>query len=77
MLRCGPEVTGNCMENADHYYEVLHCKRFHNDESGPWFMISDGMSGSKCGEEAVKIMSDKKLRFVLNIFLIFFFFKFC
>lgn len=53
MLRCAADSTGPCMENAEHFYEILHCKRFHEDETGPWHMISDGMSGAKCGEEMV------------------------
>lgn len=55
MLRCKGDSSGRCMENAEHFYEVLHCERFHKDESGPWFMLSDGMSGSKCGEQIVNL----------------------
>lgn len=58
MWRCGRETTGLCTENAEHFYEVLHCERFHKDMSGPWAMISDGMSiHSKCGALAVNVFA--------------------
>lgn len=54
MWRCGPQTTGPCNENAEQFYEVLHCERFHRDNTGPWAMLSDGMKlTSKCGAEAV------------------------
>lgn len=54
MWRCGPQTTGLCNENAEHFYEVLHCERFHRDITGPWAMIADGMAKtSKCGALAV------------------------
>lgn len=53
MLRC-KEGTGRCMDNAEHFYEILHCERFHKDEAGPWAWLSDGMNNdSKCGELTV------------------------
>lgn len=54
MWRCGPQTTGKCNENIEHFFEVLPCERFHRDVTGPWAFISDGMSlHSKCGANAV------------------------
>lgn len=54
MMRCKADSTDTCNDNAEHFYEILHCERFHKDESGPWYMLSDGMdTGSKCGEKVV------------------------
>lgn len=55
MMRCKEETTtGPCSDNAEHFYEILHCQRFKKDDTGPWFMVSDGMQKtSKCGEEIV------------------------
>lgn len=54
MWRCGPQSTGTCNENIEHFFEVLPCERFHRDVTGPWAFISDGMSfHSKCGANAV------------------------
>ncbi|XP_031627241.1 uncharacterized protein LOC116343360 [Contarinia nasturtii] len=50
MMRCKASGSEPCDENPEHFYEILHCERFHKDESGPWFMISDGMQAAKCGE---------------------------
>lgn len=54
MWRCGAQTTGTCNENVEHFFEVLPCERYHRDVTGPWAMISDGMSlHSKCGANAV------------------------
>lgn len=61
MMRCKEGTTGPCVDNPEHFYEILHCERFHKDETGPWFMLSDGMDNiSKCGEEKVNILQAKK-----------------
>lgn len=54
MMRCKDGAPSPCADNAEHFYEILHCERFHKDEAGPWFMLSDGMDkSSKCGEQIV------------------------
>lgn len=59
MLRCKAGTTGPCNDNAEHFLEVLHCERFHKDASGPWFMLSDGMTDAKCGEKTVSQAVDE------------------
>lgn len=54
MWRCGPQSTGICNENIEHFFEILPCERFHRDITGPWAFISEGMSfHAKCGANAV------------------------
>lgn len=54
MYRCAADSTGQCNDNAETFVEDMHCERFKSDKTGPWTMISDGMSGSHCGEKKVK-----------------------
>lgn len=51
MYRCATGSTGRCDDNREYFAENLSCDRFKEDHTGPWYMISDGMSGSHCGEE--------------------------
>lgn len=51
IFTCPPETEGTCDQNVKTYIEQLHCDRFKEDSSGPWYMISTAMSGSKCGEK--------------------------
>lgn len=70
MFHCLTGTAGKCYDNREEYTEVLHCKRFHTDQSGPWFMISDAMSGSKCGESAVfneRIKGDSLRSFIFGV----------
>lgn len=50
MYRCPTSSSHRCDENVEFFREVLHCERFSTDATGPWFMLSDGMTESKCGE---------------------------
>ena len=54
IYQCPNDSTGTCNDNPQEYHEKLHCERFHGDDSGPWYMISSAMRGSKCGEELVR-----------------------
>lgn len=67
MWRCGAQTTGTCNDNAEHFFEVLPCERFHRDATGPWAMLSDGMSyHSKCGANAVTFI--KSINSVKNVY---------
>lgn len=74
MMRCKEGTTGRCMENPEHFYEILPCERFHKDQTGPWMMLSKAMYGaSKCGEQIVnsqliKIHS-RSMNDQMNLFL--------
>lgn len=61
--QCRTNSLGPCAENKRIKIEELQCDRLHGDKTGPWAMLSDGMTGSKCGELTV---SD----FVLSVFLV-------
>lgn len=34
----------SCNDNAETFFERLHCERFRKDEIGPWYMFSNGMT---------------------------------
>lgn len=53
MYRCATDATDQCNDNLEVFFEHLHCERFNTDANGPWFMVSNAMAGSKCGEAAV------------------------
>lgn len=55
MFQCPTGSSGICSDKPQMFHEHVHCDRFHNDKTGPWSMISDGMSGSHCGELEVII----------------------
>lgn len=76
MWRCGKGSTDTCLENPEHFIEVLHCERFHKDITGPWAMIADGMADhSKCGAVAVIFFS--ALNPIGQLIDLFIFFKYC
>jgi hypothetical protein len=58
-----------CLDNPVVYKEDVPCTRFKTDDSGPWYMFYEAMSGSHCGEETVKMMLTV-LKNLLNISLI-------
>lgn len=59
LWRCGADTTGQCNENAESFYDVFPCERFHIDENGPWAMFSQALSmKSKCGANAVDLKSN-------------------
>lgn len=64
MFRCPTASTGQCNDNAEVFVEHMHCDRFQTDITGPWFMLSDAMTGSKCGEleviSSICLQSKKK-----------------
>lgn len=64
MFRCPTGSTGQCNDNAEIFVEHMHCQRFQTDNTGPWFMVSDAMSGSKCGESKVDY---EGIQFSLNL----------
>lgn len=70
--QCPTNTLGACGENKRIRIEELNCDRLHGDKSGPWAMISDGMTGSKCGELAV---SGKLFYFTLCIYFSYFTFR--
>lgn len=45
---------GSCLENPVMHYEELHCERFMTDDTGPWYMFREAMTGGHCGAEAGK-----------------------
>lgn len=51
LFKCAPDSTGKCLANPTTHEEAMDCKRFVEDDAGPWHMFSSSMSGSKCGEE--------------------------
>lgn len=53
MMRCRANTVGQCNDNVESFFEKLHCERFRKDETGPWFMLSNGMSDAHCGEKMV------------------------
>lgn len=53
MYRCAKGSVGVCSDNQEHFFEHMPCDRFQSDATGPWFMISDALSGSKCGDQTV------------------------
>lgn len=55
MMRCKADTVGPCNENAESYFEQLHCERFRKDETGPWAMFSSGITSGHCGEQMVHI----------------------
>lgn len=58
MLRCRANTVGPCNENAESFYERLHCEKFRNGEVGPWFILSNAMASGHCGEAKVKLFDD-------------------
>ncbi|XP_058446022.1 uncharacterized protein LOC131427114 [Malaya genurostris] len=41
-----------CLDNPQEYREILHCDRFHTDNTGPWYMFAIAMTnGDRCGQE--------------------------
>lgn len=50
IFKCPADTTGFCNSNPTTHEELVDCKRFIEDDSGPWHMFSSSMSGSKCGE---------------------------
>lgn len=51
-FKCPADNMGPCNSNPIVHEESMDCKRFVEDDSGPWHMFSSSMSGSKCGEAA-------------------------
>lgn len=51
IFKCPKGSMGSCISNPTVHQETLSCKRFMEDDSGPWHMYSSSMSGSKCGDE--------------------------
>lgn len=50
VFKCPADSVGPCTSNPIVHQELVDCKRFIEDDSGPWHMFSSSMSGSKCGE---------------------------
>lgn len=63
MFRCPTDSTGQCNDNAEVFVEHMHCERFQNDINGPWFMISNAMTGSKCGEMKVHFCVEQIIKY--------------
>lgn len=59
MYQCDTGSTGQCNNNPIKHVQPLTCEDFHKDSSGPWYMISKAMSGSRCGEEVVSLIINK------------------
>lgn len=38
--KCPPGATGICTDNAKEFIEAVDCKRFHDDDTGPWHMFA-------------------------------------
>lgn len=39
-FKCAVGATGTCSENPKTVIEKLDCQRFHNDQTGPWYMFA-------------------------------------
>uniref|UniRef100_A0A6B2E9V3 Putative secreted protein n=1 Tax=Phlebotomus kandelakii TaxID=1109342 RepID=A0A6B2E9V3_9DIPT len=51
MYQCTTDTIGQCNDNPVEHHLLMHCSKFIDDDSGPWHMLSNAMSGSRCGEE--------------------------
>lgn len=54
---CAKGTTGPCRDNQQTYVEPMKCERFHEDNSGPWYMISTATGHERCGEVKVNLYS--------------------
>lgn len=52
--RCRTGSVGECYDNPEEFTEEMSCDKFTNEE-GPWKIISNAMSGSKCGNAIVSV----------------------
>ncbi|XP_059623028.1 uncharacterized protein LOC132266191 [Phlebotomus argentipes] len=64
MFQCPTDAVGQCNENPVEHHTALHCSKFIDDDSGPWHMLSNAMSGSRCGDEVGDFeLISSKMRF--------------
>uniref|UniRef100_A0A1B0GLW0 Uncharacterized protein n=1 Tax=Phlebotomus papatasi TaxID=29031 RepID=A0A1B0GLW0_PHLPP len=55
MYQCPTDSIGQCNDNPEEHHTPLHCDKFVGDDSGPWHMLSNAMSGSKCGDQLASL----------------------
>lgn len=59
MNNCPRGSTGPCRDNEQKFVEPMKCDRFHDDASGPWYMISQAVEHERCGEVAGQFKLDE------------------